>query len=178
VLIDPADSLREVLLSYFQWEANLINFGKSALVGGLALFMGMSNAQALEPWREQALKAADRFATSIEVLDEALHEAYEHQSTEQFKKAIEDIHHIEKVVEHFQGALPSALFPELCQDTAHMVEDLQAVRLDLINLGLQSNPQVVQTWNQMAGVYNNEIYPIFRACPPHSWSGRGALDIL
>jgi len=156
----------------------LISFGKSALVGGLALFMGMSNAQALELWREQAIVAADRFATSIEVLDTSLHEAYEHQSTPQFKKAIEDIHHIEKVVEHFQGALPTAPFAELCGDTSHMVEDLQAVRLDLINLGLQSNPQVVQTWNQMAGVYNNEIYPIFRNCPPHSWSGRGGIKSL
>lgn len=141
------------------------------LISGLVMWLGAAAAQgASEPWREAALVAVDHFATSIEVLDEALHEAHEHQSTPEFQKAIEDFHHIEDVLTHLKTALPAEPMETLCHDFAHLLEDLLQIRLDLIALGLQSNAKVVQTWNNMANIFNTELAPFFRTCPPQ-WSG-------
>ena len=134
-----------------------------------ALLVTSSVSQAAEQWREKALIAADHLALTIEALDETLHEVYDQHKTPAFKKAVTDIHHIEALVEGLMEDLPAASFPELCEDFSHLYEDLVEIRLDLIALGLQGNPQVVRTWNNMANTYNRELNPFFRNCS-HHWS--------
>jgi len=151
----------------FNWEVCLFNLGRSLLISGFVALAGVS-AQA-DTWHQQALASADRFAQTIEVLDESLHEAYEQQSTPEFKAAIEDIHHIEKVLTKLRQDIPTAPFNELCQLRNHLYEDLVEIRLDLIALGLGSNPNVVQAWNSMANTYNNDLNRYFAQCAA-KWS--------
>ena len=141
----------------------MLNLGRSLLLSGVIAVTGFV-AQAT-PWQDQALAAADRFAERIEVLDEALHEAYEQQQSPEFLKAIEDIHHIEAVLTKLRQDIPTAPFADLCHLRNHLLEDLTQIRLDLIALGLQSNPKVVQTWNAMANSYNNDLNRYFQQCP-------------
>ena len=151
---------------------------KHALALALVTAVGAGSAWGLEPWRAAALKAADRLAQAVEVLDETLHEAYEHHSTPAFKKAIEDIHHIEDVVKQMQALLPAGTIHQVCHEVRHLHSDLTKIRLDLIALRLQSNPKVVNAWNAMVHVHNHELIPNFR-CPRH-WSDleTGAVDNL
>src|SRR5688572_26030769 len=122
----------------------MLKLGRNTLLGAMVLVLGAASVQAAEYWREQALKAADRLSQRVELLDEALHEAYEHHATPEFKKAIEDMHHIQDVIEHLEASLPAAPFTQCCHDFQHLYEDLVQIRLDLIALGLEYNPQVVQ----------------------------------
>lgn len=143
------------------------------LVASLLVWVGTTTAQAAEEWRELALRATERLAETVEVLDESLHEAYEHHSTLEFKKAIEDMHHIEAVLMDLTAKLPAAPLADLCQVMHHLYEDLVQIRLDLIALGLEANPKVVETWNNMVNVYNGELTPYFQTCPP-SWSAESS----
>lgn len=147
------------------------------LLGALMCLMAVGTAQGVEEWRVQAGLAANRLGETIEALDETLHEVYNHHSTPAFKKAIEDIHHIERLVQDLVDDLPMAPFAELCHDFSHLYEDLVAIRLDLIHLGLQSNPEVVRTWNNMANVYNNQLNPFFRNCSHHWSQGDAVLEL-
>lgn len=134
---------------------------------GLVLF-STSQAIAADPWREGANRAATALANRIEVLDETLHEAYEQHSSEPFKKAIDVIHHIERIVTELKEDVLTLPFTNLCQDFHHIYEDLVQIRLDLIALGLEGNPSVVKSWNDMVYVYNNQLNPYFYQCPASS----------
>lgn len=131
--------------------------------------MMAATAFAAEPWREASIRAAERMTDRVEILDEALHEAYEHHSSPAFLKTIEDFHHIEKVLAYLRELLPVAPHGQVCREVAHLVEDLNAIRLDLIALKVQET-KVIQAWNDMAAVYNQEMYPHFKTCH-RSWTG-------
>lgn len=118
-------------------------------------------------WRQPAAAAAESLAESIERLDEVLHEVYEEQQTEVFKKAVEEIHHIESLVLDLTTDMMTAPFPALCEDFSHLYQDLVDIRLYLIQLGLERNPHVVQRWNEMVHIYNNRLNPYFRGCGHH-----------
>lgn len=119
-----------------------------------------------EAWRVQVSRIAASLGQSIEMLDETLHDVYEKQQTEPFKNAIEEMHHIEDIVTKFSTEALTAPVPELCREFQHLYHDLVDIRLFLIELGLEKNPHVVERWNYMVSIYNNQLLPYFRNCPP------------
>lgn len=147
-------------------------------LGAACLFVA-ATSQGAADWRKQAGIAADHLAQSIEVLDETLHEVDDHHSTPAFKKAIEDIHHIERLVNDLVDDMPAAPYVDLCGDFGHLYHDLVEIRLDLIALGVEAIPSVVRAWNHMANVYNHELLPFFQGCShQQSWGSDSALELL
>ncbi len=137
----------------------------SRCVVSLGLVIASTGQTAPEPWRVQASQAAHDLADRIEILDATLHEVYDSHGTPEFKKAIEDIHHIEELVLDFASDILSASFPSLCHGYDHLYHDLVNIRSYLIELNLQSNPQVVKDWNSLIDINNNSLLPYFRTCP-------------